>query len=136
MYQLCLDCYFGRKIKPKKLPAEIPKPKKLYKIEYSEKWTDGYMMPDKRFIYILELDDKFLYIGHTTDIRKQFPELRKRKTSSTVGRTAKLYYLEMAANERAAELRVAELKKLLKTNPEQIHAMAAEFHQHMREFWG
>ncbi len=134
MYHLCLDCYFGRKVKPKKLPDVVPEPKKHYRIEYSETWTEGFMLPDKRFIYILESDDGVFYIGHTADIRREFPELRKQKTSSTVGRTARLHYLEVAANEGAAELREAELKRLLKTNPEQINAMILEFHHHMQEF--
>ena len=134
MYQLCLDCYFGRQVKPKKLPAVVPIPKKHYKIEYSEAWTDGFMLSDKRFIYILEFDDGALYVGQATDIYHQLSELREKKTSPNAGHNARLGYLELAANEQAAEFRVAELKKLVRENPEQIRAMAIEFHQHMQEF--
>ncbi|MFC2011365.1 GIY-YIG nuclease family protein [Chloroflexota bacterium] len=133
MYYLCLDCYFGRRVKLLKTPAVIPKPKQQYRIEYSEAWTDGYMMPDKRFIYIIAFDDKVLYVGHAVDMYKQFPELRKQKASPTTGHKARLEYLEIAANEKSAELREAELKRLLKTNPEQVYAMISEFHRNMRE---
>lgn len=133
MYHLCLDCYFGRKVKPKKLPAVVPIPKKHYRIEYSEAWTDGFMLSDKRFIYILEFDDRALYVGQTANIYNQFPELRAQKTSFTTGHNARLGYLEIAANENAAEWRVSELKKLVASNPSQIDAMILEFHYHMQE---
>lgn len=134
MYQLCSDCYFGRRVKPKKQPAAIPKPEQQYKIEYSEAWTDGYMMPDKRFIYILELADGAFYVGQTPDIYHQLAELREGKTSLTAGRKARLGYLELAADEKAAEFRVAELKRLVKSNPGQVEAMILEFHHQLREF--
>jgi len=133
MYHLCLDCYFGRRVKPFKTPALIPKPKQQYRIEYSEAWTDGYMVPDKRFIYIIVFDDKDFYIGYTTDIRKRLSELREQKASLTARYNYRLAYLETAISERAAELREAELKKLLESNPSQIEAMISEFHYRMRE---
>ena len=134
MYYMCLDCYVGRQVKQRKEPAVVPKPKQQYRIEYSEAWTDGYMMPDKCFIYILEFDDGTFYVGHTKDIQSRLSELREKKTSSAARQKPKLHYLEIAVNERAAELREAELKKLIVSNPGQISAMALEFHHHMQEF--
>ena len=134
MYQLCLDCYFGRPVAQWEPPVEIPAQKQSYKVEYSEAWVDGYMRPDRFFVYILELDDGTLDVGHTADIRKQLAEYREQKTSSTAGRNAKLQYLQIVATQQAAELREAELKRLIESNPSQIRLMFADFHQHMREF--
>ena len=133
MYQLCLDCYFGRPIKPWKPSAEIPTRKQAYKVQYSDAWTDGFMRRDKFFVYILELDDKVLYVGHTTDLHEQLSEYRKQKTSSLAGRDAKLQYVQIVATQKAAELREDELKRLIKSNPDQIHLMIADFRGQMRE---
>ncbi len=133
MYHSCLDCYVGRRVKPQKGPAVVPEPKQQYKIEYSEAWTDGYMVPDRCFIYIIELDDETLYIGQTTDIQSRLSELREQKTSPAARQKPKLGYLETAVNEEAAELRVAELERLLESNPGQIDAMVFEFHHRMQE---
>ncbi len=134
MYYMCLDCYFGRQVKLKKeLPPVTPKPNQYYKVQYSQAWTDGYMMPDKCFIYVLEFDDGTLHVGRTVDIYSQLSELREEKTSPTAGYKAKLQYLEIAVNEEAAKLREAELKRLVQSKPDQIRAMAIEFHHHMRE---
>ncbi|MFC2056557.1 GIY-YIG nuclease family protein [Chloroflexota bacterium] len=133
MYHTCLDCYVGRRVKPQKGPAVVPEPKQQYRIEYSETWTDGYMGPEKRFIYILEFDDGTLYIGHTTDIHSRLSELREQKAPSTARQKPRLGYLEIGVNEEAADLRVAELKKLLESNPDQVGAMLLEFHHHMQE---
>ena len=84
-------------------------------------------------IYILELDEGIFYIGRTMDIGREFPELKKRKTSYTSGHLPRLHYLEIAASEKAAELREAELRRVLKKNPEQIGVMVLDFHHHMRE---
>ncbi len=134
MYYLCLDCYIGRRVKPQKVPAVVPKPKQQYRIEYSETWTDGYMGPDKCFIYILEFDDGTLYVGHTRDIQSRLSEFREQKTSPAARQKPKLHYLEIAVNEKAAELRESELKRLIESNPGQIGVMALEFHHHMQEF--
>ena len=133
MYYLCLDCYVGRRVKPQKEPAVVPEPKQQYRIEYSETWTDGLMMPDRRFIYILEFDDETLYIGHTTDIHSRLSELREENPSPAARQKPKLGYLEIAVNEEAADLRVAELKRLLESNPSHIGAMLLEFHHRMQE---
>lgn len=133
-YRLCQDCYFGRPDTPWKAPAVIPTPKQQHKIEYSSAWIDGYLQPDKFFVYILELDDDTLYVGHTADLYKQLSQYREQKTSSTPGHNAKLRYVQIVATQSAAELREAELKKLINSNPEQIHLMILDFHSHMREF--
>ncbi|GEM_PF-1030547 len=132
MERLCLDCHLGRQVKQKKPSVETPKPAQ-YRMGYSETLADGYLMPGRCFIYILEFDDGDLYIGHTADVYRQFPELRKPKSSSTAGQKVRLQYLELATSERAAKSREAELKKLVKTNPSQIRQMALDFHKRLRE---
>jgi predicted GIY-YIG superfamily endonuclease len=130
--RLCLDCQLGRQVKPKKLPAETPKPKQ-YRKGSSEAKTDGYVRPGRCFIYILEFGEGDFNIGYTADVYRQFPELREQKNSATAGHKARLQYLELAVSEEAAKLREAELKILIKTNPDQIRTMASDFHKHMRE---
>lgn len=134
MYYQCLDCYLGRKVKPKKQPAVIPEPKQRPRIEYSELWTDGHFMPDKWFIYIFGFDDETLYVGRTRDIYRQFAELRDKRKSPGAEKGPRLEYLEAAADEKAAELRHTEIEKLVTSNPDQIKAMITEFHSHMRQF--
>jgi len=133
MYQLCLDCYFGRPFAHWEPPAVIPAPKQTYKVEYSEAWTDGYMEPERCFVYIVEFDDENFYVGHAPDMRKRLSELGAQGTSSTAGRNPKLQYLEAAATQRAAELREDELKRLIDSNPRQIRLMITRFHGRMRE---
>ena len=132
MYSVCQDCYFGLKVKAKKVPSVTPEPKQKFKVRYSDEWTDGNMSPDRRFVYIIGFDDGHLSVGHTKDMRSRLAELKKPQKSAT-GQNPRLDYLEVSANEKAAELRVAELEKLMKTNPEQIGAMTLEFHHQMRE---
>jgi len=91
------------------------------------------MEPGRCFVYIIELDDEILYVGHTTDISKRLSEYRDQKASSTAGRKPKLQYLETAATQKAAELREDELKRLVHSNPDQIRLMITKFHEHMRE---
>ena len=134
MYRLCQDCYSGRPVKPGKVTVALPEQKNDQKVEYSEVWIDGFMRPDKFIIYILELDDGSLYIGYTKDLRKQIAEHRRQKSSFSAGRDIKLQYVQEIATQRAAELRVAELKKLKESSPRQIELMIADFHAHMREF--
>jgi len=131
MYQLCLDCYFGRPVTQWEPPVEIPAQKQSYKVEYSDAWVDGYRRPDRCFIYILEFEDGALSVGHTADIRKQLSEYREQKTSSTAGRNPKLQYLQIVATKEAAELRETELKGLMVSNPEQIRLMIDDFRGRM-----
>ena len=135
MYQLCLDCHYGRPVAQWEAPVTVPTQKKLYRLEYSDAWTDGYMMPSSSrfFVYIVEFDDGNLHVGHTKDLRKQLAGYLNRKTSPTVP-APKLQYVELAATERDAELRQAELEKLIGSNPQQIQMMISEFHRLMREF--
>ena len=134
MYQMCLDCYFGRPVKPWKPSAELPPQSKTYKVQYSDAWVDGYMRPDRFFVYILGFDEGGFYVGHTTDLRKQLSEYRDDRTSSAAGRNPKLQYAQIIATQKAAEMREAELKRLIDSNPDQVRLMISEFHRHMREF--
>jgi len=131
MFQLCLDCYFERPATPWKPLAEIPAPRRYYKVEYSDAWTNGDKMPGRCFVYILGLTDGDFYVGHTTDMRKRFAEHREAKIPSTAGRNPKLRYMEIVATQKSAELREDELKRLIETNPSQIHLMLNKFDEHM-----
>ncbi len=134
MYQQCLDCYIGRPVARWEPSVVIPTPNKHYRVEYSDAWVDGYMTLDKFFIYIIEFDEGDFRIGYTEDLQKRLSEYRDKKTSSSSGHSPKLHYVQIIATEKAAELRQAELEKLLESNPDQIHLMIAEFHRHMRAF--
>ncbi|MBI2979525.1 MAG: GIY-YIG nuclease family protein [Chloroflexi bacterium] len=133
MYRLCLDCYFGRKVAQWQPPGGIPPQKQNYRVEYSDAWVDGYMRSDKFFIFILEFDDGGLYVGHTADLTSQLSGYKKQKESANAGRNPRLQYVQMVATKEAAELREAELKKLLGSNPEQVHLMIADFRGRMHE---
>ncbi|MFC1943108.1 GIY-YIG nuclease family protein [Chloroflexota bacterium] len=134
MYQQCLDCYFGRPVAQWEPSVVIPTPKQSYRLEYSDAWIDGYMELDRFFVYILEFGEGDFRIGYTEDIRKRLSEYRNDKTSPPSERNPKLQYLQLIATEKAAELREAELKRLIESNPDQIRLMISEFHRHMREF--
>ena len=136
MYYFCLDCYFGRRVIKPKPPAEIPNPDQHFKVEFSEAWTDGYMgpKPERVFVYVLTFADGGLYAGHTTDIREQLSEHREAKIPFTAGRNPELKYMEIAATMKDAEMREVELKRLIETNPRQIHLMISKFSDHMVEF--
>ena len=133
MYRLCLDCYFGRRVARRKPLTVIPSQKQSYKVEYSDAWVDGYLRPDRFFVYILEFDEGYFYVGHTADLRKQLAEHGVQKTSPTTGRNPQLQYLHIVATKKAAELHEAELKKLIESNPRQIRLMISHFRGRMRE---
>ncbi len=132
-YRVCLDCYVGRPVAPWEPAAKIPTPKRSHKVEYSEAWIDGHLRPDRFFVYILELNDGGYYVGHTSDLRKEISEHRAQKVFSTAGRNPKLQYVQLIATKRAAELHEGELKRLIESNPGQIHLMISDFHGRMRE---
>ena len=132
-YQLCLDCYFGRPVATWEPRTVIPTSKQYRKVEYSDTWVDGYMRPDRFFVYILELDGGYLYVGHTEDLRKRLAEHREQKIPSAPGYNPKLQYVQIVATQKVAELHEDELKRLLISNPEQIHLMIDDFCQRMRE---
>lgn len=133
MYRLCLDCYFGRPVKAWEPSVEIPTPEKTPKVELSDVWVDGYMRSDRFFVYILELDDGVLYVGHTTDLRKHLADHRDEKTLATARHNPKLQYVQIVATREAAEEREVELKRLIESNPGQIHLMVSDFTGRMRE---
>ena len=85
------------------------------------------------FVYILELDGGGFYADYTADLRKRFAEHKAQKIPSSAGRNPRLQYVQTIATQRAAELRVAELKRLIESNPEQIRLMIKDFRAHLRE---
>jgi hypothetical protein len=42
--------------------------------------------------------------------------------------------MEVTDGEKAGDARIAQLNRMMESNPGQIEAMIYEFHQHMREF--
>lgn len=134
MYEKCLDCYVGRPVARWEPSVEIPPPKKEYQVKYSDVWVDGFMRLDRFFVYIIEFDEGDFRIGYTKDIKKQLSEYRADRKSSPSGCKPELQYLQIIATEKAAELHVDELKRLMESNPDQIRLMIFEFHRHMREF--
>jgi len=130
---MCQDCYFGRPVAPWKPPAAMPTPKQHYKVEYSDSWVDGYMKPDRFFVYILEFADGGFYVGHTENLRKQLSEHKDPTISSAAMRNPKLQYVQIVASQKVAELRETELKKMIDSNPEQIRLMIYDFRGHMRQ---
>ncbi len=135
MYEVCQDCYAGRPVKSGGLATMVPaREEKTATVKLSDVWVDGYMRPDRYFVYLLEFDDGSFYVGHTKDLSKELAKHREQKTSSSARSKPKLQYAQVIATERAAELRKSELKELIVSNPEQIRLMIADFHRHMREF--
>jgi predicted GIY-YIG superfamily endonuclease len=133
MYQQCQDCYFGRKVTPWQPSVEIANQEQSYRVDYSETWTDGYMQPERYFVYIIGFGEGDFYVGHTADIRKRLAEHREGKIFPTSGGITRLEYLEVAADEKAALLREAELKRLIEINPNQLRLMTSRFVERMRE---
>lgn len=82
----------------------------------------------------MEVDHGHLLIGHTADISKLYAEYKDPITSAQTTPPPKLQYLQIVATRDAAELREAELKKLVTSNPEQLHLMIADFRQNMKKF--
>ncbi|MEE8413944.1 MAG: hypothetical protein V3R96_05275 [Dehalococcoidales bacterium] len=132
MYYKCQDCYVGRKVKTVEVSATVPEPNQKYRVEYSDEWSDGYLRGDRSFVYIIGFEQGPLQVGQTTDVKTRLSELRAQEKPSQ--KNPRLEYLESAANEKAAEMRVVELKRIVETNPGQIEAMILEFHHHMGEF--
>jgi len=133
MYRLCLDCYIGRPAAQWEPSSPIPTTKQPYKVELSDAWIDGYLKRDRFFVYILEFDDGDFYIGYTVDLCKQLSEHKEQKVPPAAGRNSKLQYVQIVNTQRVAELREAELQKLINSNPDQIYLMISDFQAHMRE---
>ena len=133
MYQLCLDCYFGRRVAQWKPLVAIPTQKQAYKVEYSDAWVDGHLRPDRFFVYVLQFDEGYFHVGHTADLRERLAEHGFQKKSPAAGRNPQLQYLQIVATQKAAELREDELKKLIESNPDQVRLMISHFRDQMRE---
>ena len=76
MFNLCSDCYYGRKIIPLESSVTLPPQKRIYQVEYTDTETNVQMEGDKHFVYILEFDGGDLSVGHTKDLRKKLAEYR------------------------------------------------------------
>ena len=135
IYYLCLDCYVGRKIKKKKPESGRPIPSQSERLEQYAARIAGINndIPKRCFVYILEVGDGTLYVGHTQDIQDRLKEVRKPKKSLKTARPPKLRYLEFLNNEGKAKSRVFELREFATINPGYIDALSREFFKSMEE---
>jgi predicted GIY-YIG superfamily endonuclease len=133
MYDLCLDCYVGRRVKRRKTTTTFPKPKQSPGIQYSGTGTGRLPRQERYFIYVIEIDDRVLYVGRTMDIHNRLSELRKKKKPSAAEHNLRLLYLEVVPNEEDAEARESELKKLVQSDPGQIRMMSSDFHRKLQD---
>ncbi|MFH1382812.1 MAG: GIY-YIG nuclease family protein [Chloroflexota bacterium] len=135
--RLCLDCHFGLPVNPRKPPDNIPPPKQVPEVKYKKLQLEEYTRPGRFYVYILEFGREEFYIGHANnmgELRRRFSRHKKLRTiDAAVQVKPRLQYLEIVPTERAAELRDAELKELLKTDPGQVHRMIDDFYREMRE---
>src|SRR3990172_3058844 len=132
-YDLCLDCYYRRRVAPWNPPAAISPPNRPNRLEHSDAWTKGDKGVDEFFVYILKLDNGDFYVGHTRELRERLSEHRDQKVVSTAGRNPKLQYFEVLSTREAAKEREAELKSVKDSNPRQIRRMIIAFHDLVRE---
>ncbi|MAE11008.1 MAG: hypothetical protein CL876_03685 [Dehalococcoidales bacterium] len=149
MYHLCQDCYVGRSVKPLGTSTREDQPKQKFRIEYSEEWSDISQIRDKSYVYIVGFDDGSVQVGQTRDMAIRLAELSESRETVTekntgakfeepqqsdVGRSPRLDFMEVTDGEKAGDARIAQLNRMMESNPGQIEAMIYEFHQHMREF--
>jgi len=132
-YDLCLDCYYGRRAAPWNPPATIAPPNRPHGLEHSDAWKKGDRGAGEFFVYVLKLDNGDFYVGHTRELRERLSEHKDQKVSSTAGRKPKLQYFEVLSTREAAELREAELKRVKDSNTRQIRRMIIAFHDLVRE---
>ncbi|MFC2034069.1 hypothetical protein ACFLTT_01510 [Chloroflexota bacterium] len=131
MYNLCLDCYYGRSVNTRSKIADVSVPEGHGNIEFSEAWTDGFMEKERYFVYILEFGGGVLYVGHAQKLHEEIAAHMERKSSIAVGSNPKLQYVEILANRESAEMREIELKRLIETNPQQISLMIETFKENL-----
>jgi predicted GIY-YIG superfamily endonuclease len=133
IYRYCLDCYLERPIKKRKPAVVSTKQKKSPRELYTGILRGDYPRQERYFVYVIEFDGGVFYVGYTRDIHRQISGLGKKK-STTSGYSPKLQFLEIIAGEKDAELREAELKKLVQSDPKQIRSMSSDFYQQMKEY--
>lgn len=124
-YNLCSACYYKRPTSRWTPPADLPRQKP--KIEHSKVWEKADKERTHWFVYILKLDDGEFYVGHTGELRERLMEHRDGKTATIKGKTLKLQYFEILVGRKDAELREANLKDIVVSNPRQIRRMIIEF---------
>ena len=84
MYYKCMDCYVGRKVKMEQASLIALEPEHDIRVEYSDEWSDGYMLKTKSFIYIIGFDDAPRQVGQTPDIRRHLAELKKLVSANSI----------------------------------------------------
>jgi predicted GIY-YIG superfamily endonuclease len=133
VYYLCLDCYVGRKIKRKK-PEPAPRmPSWSRRLDQYVAGIAGIDDESARcYVYILEVGDGTLYVGHTQDIQDRLKEVRKPKKSVRTAQPPKLRYLEFLNSEKKAKRRVIELREFAAINPGYIDTLSQEFFSNMQ----
>jgi predicted GIY-YIG superfamily endonuclease len=134
IYKFCLDCYLERPVKQRKPSVVSSNRKKSPREEYTEILRGGYLKQERYFIYVIELDNGVFYVGYTQDVRRRLSGFGKKKKSTISGYYPKLQFLEIITGEKDAELREAELKKLVQSDPKQIRSMSSDFYQQMKEY--
>lgn len=127
---LCGDCEKGRPVTGQR--SSIMNANK-HKVEHSEKWRKRDEVVDKFYVYILRLDSGKFYVGQSRELRERLEERRDSKVKSTAGRNPKLNYFEVLPTREAAELREAELKELMDSNPREIRRLIVSFRDNVRE---
>lgn len=132
VYTFCLDCYVGRKINKKKPEPAPPLPSQSERLEQYAKSISGITDESVRcFVYILEVGDGTLYVGHTRDIRDRLKEVRKPPKNIKTAQPPKLRYMETTNSERRAKSRVIELREFVAINPGYINTLSLEFFKKM-----
>ncbi|MFC1920996.1 hypothetical protein ACFLYQ_04650 [Chloroflexota bacterium] len=134
IYQFCLDCYVGRKVKKKKPVINTRRTKKAYKVELTSASSNDYYEPEKLFVYVIEVGEGILYVGYTDDIHNRLSEVRKRKKSPETGWAPKLRYMESAKSKKSAETAELKLKELIIRDPKQIDVLSANFYKGLKEY--
>jgi len=118
-WRLCGDCEKGRPVNRQRAPK--------YDVEHSEKWNTRDQVADKFYVYILKLDGGKFYAGQSRELRERIDEHKDGKVKSTAGRNPKLNYFEVLPTREAAELREAELKEIIDSNPREIYRLIVSF---------
>lgn len=132
-YDLCLDCFYERKVtKWKPSPVFFDDIKK-YEVEHSDKWKKHKKTEGPFFAYILKLANGRFRAGHTNNLRARLSEHRDNTTKDTAGLQPRLQYFEILATRDKAKQREVELKKLCDSNPRKIRSMIIEFGDYISE---
>ena len=129
-WRLCGDCERGR---PVTGPGLSTVDANKYKVEHSEAWKKHDVVAKRFYVYILRLNNGQFYAGQSRELRERLEEHREGKVKSTVGRAPKLNYFEVLPTREAAELREAQLKELIDSNPREIRRLILSFRDNIKE---